>query len=247
MLHAAIVILCATAAPAAHAATIAPGNYVFEGGNGELTIKAARSDGQPFSINTMGGNAHSCGLEGVVKANKAVVGDSACTLSFEVVGTTIEVKIQEAAEACRAYCGMRAGFTGNYLKPQPECVPSRVKTERDRFKALFGARSFGKARDELLPIVEKCEKVVSVFDWYWILNDLAVTLHDLDDDAGCLKLLAPLQEFAAERDDEIGTGEPAYADVQRKIAKATRFNLELCSKQRAPAATQNPGQPKKAP
>jgi hypothetical protein len=63
-------------------------------------------------------------------------------------------------------------------------------------------------------------------------NDLAVTLHHLGDDAGCLKVLEPLKELAALTEEQVRKEhgiEPMLVGDWVSIAGATRTNWKLCA------------------
>ena len=105
---------------AAHAANPVPGHYVAEGGWGYLDIKQPAAKGQPFKLESVGSNAHTCELEGFVKNGRAVLESSLAGKTCTVVFTPSAGAVTVAAvadEPCRDYCGMRAWFAGTYLLP----------------------------------------------------------------------------------------------------------------------------------
>jgi hypothetical protein len=221
----AAVSLAASAAPAA---PLQPGTYVYENGAGSLTLKPAKGGSLSFSIETMGGNAHTCGLSGEFQGNKATLTDGAespCVVRFDAIEKGVDVTA-ETSESCRAFCGMRASFEGKYVQPDKECLSTTVDKTRSKFKKLYDQKKFPEALALLEPTL-KCEPVIDRFTTMWIRNDLAVTYHALKNDQACLKVLEPMKELAA--DEEPGGGEPSFKDILEKIAKASRYNLKLCT------------------
>jgi hypothetical protein len=213
-------------APAPHAA-IQPGEYVYEGGAGTLTIKAMNGK-LTFAIDTVGGNAHTCGLRGTIAGLEGRTdGDDTvppCVFHIATLPGAVTIEAQ-TNDACRAYCGVRAAFEGKYVRPAPECAPPAVSATRATFKRFYDAKKLQEARATLEPLL-RCEDVVDRFSSAWIRNDVAVTRHALHDDLGCRKVLEPLRDLAV--DDDPGAGEPAFKEELTRIAKATRFNLRLC-------------------
>lgn len=224
------VLLAATPSWAA-APAIEPGSYVTENSWGTLEIKPGRKGELRFDLNAMGGNGHTCGLEGTIRNGKASIrsdfSETACIVRFEKKGDGLEVSTPNA-DACRGWCGARAWFEGTYSRPPAQCRAQEMKATRKAFKKAYDRKSYAEARDTLAPLLEGCSKFLDTFDEYWIRNDLAITLHHLGDDAACLKTLEPLRALAASPDDEIGAGEPAYRESFLRVAKATRANLKLC-------------------
>ncbi len=214
-----VVLLALQAAPA-------PGVYVLDGGNGSLTI-AQKGAATHFDIQVTGGNAHQCQLEGSVKGDQGQVTDDACTVRFTATKGGLEVKAL-SDEPCRAWCGMRAWFEGRYLVPSEGCTAKAIDAARARFKQHYAAKAWALAKADLQPLLDTCTPQLFRLDHWWIRNDLAVTLHHLGDDAQCLRTLAPMEELAAQPDDEVGAAEPTFQDEYLKLAKATRTNVKLC-------------------
>jgi hypothetical protein len=217
----------ASADPPAPRTAIQPGEYVYEGGAGTLTIKAGNGK-VTFAIETVGGNAHTCGLTGTIAGLEGRTDADetipACVFRITLLPGAVTIDTQ-TNDACRAYCGVRAWFEGKYIRPAPECAPAAVSATRAAFKRLYVAKKWQEARATLEPLL-RCENVVDRFSSAWIRNDVAVTRHALHDDVGCRKVLEPLRDLAAE--DDPGAGEPAFKEELTRIASATRFNLQLC-------------------
>jgi hypothetical protein len=217
-------IVLAALGSMATAQKIAPGNYVYEGGNGSLNIGADKA----FSIDTVGGNGHICGLEGVMSGREGRMTDSKCIVKFKSSGKNLQLSTNED-ESCRQYCGARAGFDGLYIMPSSACTPSAIEATRKSFLQKYSQKQFVIAVQKLAPLLIQCKQVINWGDEQWIRNDLALAQFRSGDKAACLKTLSPLNEIAAMTDEEIrGVPEPAYVEHYLDIAKATRTNLRLC-------------------
>lgn len=226
-------------ATAAHAAELAPGTYLTEGGWGELSLRSD-AGGLGFEIATMGANAHSCGLAGGIRAGKAELDageGQSCRLEFVADAEGIEVKAHaDDFEQCRYFCGARAGFEGRYLVVPPDCLPAAVQATRDRFKQLYDQRRYAPAvllLEELLP---RCQRVLVDIDQGWIESDLAIARLRKGAREACRAALAGRTELAAMSEDEISEAyPPVEAELYTRLAKAVRTNLRLCAEPAAPA------------
>jgi hypothetical protein len=217
----------ASAGPPAPQPAIQPGEYIYEGGGGTLRITATNGT-LTFAIDTVGANADTCSLSGTIAgAEGRTDGDAtfpACVFRLTSRRDALTVATL-TNDACRVFCGLRGAFDGKYIRPAPACAPAAVSATRATFKRLYVAKKFEEARATLEPLL-RCEDVMDRFSMAWVRNDVAVTKHALRDDAGCLKVLEPLRDLA--HDDDPDTGEPAYREELRRIASATRYNLQLC-------------------
>lgn len=215
----------------ASAQTLVAGEYVTDGGWGTLTLSATAKGAMHFTIESVGANGHSCSLEGDVRNGKATLEglDESEICEVTMIATADGIEVQ-SNEACRIYCGARAGVDGLYARPAPECRSAAVASTRKKFKQLYDAKKFAEARGTIEPMLTKCE---STLDWLAvgrIRNDLAVTLHKLRDFPACRAALDPLTEDAALTDKEIREKyPPSDADSVMPIVRATRTNLRLCS------------------
>jgi hypothetical protein len=213
-----------TMGSAATPPNIAPGEYVYEGGNGVLRINSDKS----FVIDTVGANAHICGLEGELHGSQGVIPNSSCVLHFKPDGNNMRLEDNQADE-CRNFCGARAGYTGLYIRPTSACTARAIALSRKAFKSKYDQRNYDSAVDILSRVLIDCKKVINHFDADWMRNDLALAQLRSGDKAACLSTLSPLVELAAMSDEDIrGMAEPAYVDWYISIAKATRTNLKLC-------------------
>jgi len=215
--------------PAALARSPAPtfeaGEYITERGWGTLTLGAPSRGSQPFAIQAVGANAHTCDLEGSVSNGKAAL-EEGCVVTM--VRTASGLKV-DGGEGCRSFCGARAGFEGEYLKPAPGCTSKAMTATRNAFKKLYVAKRHAEARALLEPLLGNCARTTSDYEGAGIRNDLAVTLHKLNDLAACRAVLEPLAEEARMPDEKIRDDyPPTDAEIRISIAKSTRTNLKLC-------------------
>ena len=119
------------------------------------------------------------------------------------------------------------------------CDTQRIQIRRDQFRKLYDQKNYAQARAQLEPIAKTCSNRINSTDLGWIRNDLAITMYNLGDYAGCLNVLQPLQEYVDESEKaspskyvtmygpQFG---PKVADDARRLAKTTRANLKLCNR-----------------
>jgi hypothetical protein len=208
-----------------HAQNVPAGRYVFQGGNGELSIQA---NGR-FHIDTVGGNAHICIVEGVMKGANGLPPDSACVVTFALEGNNIRVT-DNGHQECRDACGARAGYTGIYFKPRPACLPKAIAATRKSFKSLYDKQDFALAVQTLSPLLGECAPVLTYFDQGFLRNDSATAQLRNGDATACRQTLQPLQELGSMSDEDVRElPEPAYEDIYLRLARATRTNLKFCS------------------
>lgn len=209
-----------------------PGNYVTERGWGTLKINPDKSGALKFAIAAMGGNAHSCSLEGAIRNGRAVLEgfekDKPCVVTFSGAIDGIEVgSVDEGV--CRYYCGARAMFEGRYLKPAAGCAPDEIKRTRDEFKRLYDRKNYAAARAKIEPAFNGCAKTLDWLEIGWMRNDLALVQLRSGDAAACLRTLEPLAEDAAISDKQIEDNlPPTDATNWLPVVKAARTNLKLC-------------------
>jgi hypothetical protein len=217
------------------AAPLPPGEYVSAGGAGTLEIKPAGTrpesqGGQPFSIRTIGSNLHVCDLEGSVRDGKAVLDalGETCNIGFKREPAGIRVT-PEQTNACRVFCGARAGFEALYYKPYPACTSAAMSRTRDEFLALYKRKQYAQAKRKLAPLLSACGPLLYYTDDADIRNDLAVTLHHLGEKAACRKVLEPWRETGEMSDEEVKNYYPPAMVISfQAIAEKTRTNLRLC-------------------
>lgn len=211
---------------------IQPGRYITEGGWGSLKVLQGRDGTLYFDIDTVGSNAHTCGLSGEIHNGKAKLeGEDKkdCVVTFAPTDRGIDV-IDSSGGACNYYCGVRAVFTALYLKPQMGCDAESVQKARDDFKRLYDQKDYAQAQAKLEPVVNSCADLILWSDLGSIRNDLAITRHKLGDDAGCRSILQPLRDESGMSDDLLRQSyAPADAEIAIPLAAATRTNLKLCA------------------
>ncbi len=203
------------------------GTYILEGGYGTLVLAP-----KTFTINSVGGNAHTCELEGTWSGEKALAtGDlgpeDACPIKLEKTSEGVRVTPLDD-EKCRVWCGVRATFNGHYLTPPKGCGAAEVKTARDGFKKAYDAKKYPEALALLTPVLSSCGKVLDRFEVLWIRNDLAIAQHHAGDDAACLKTLEPTGDLRFLSDEDAAGGEPAFEEILKRLGKATRTNAKRC-------------------
>jgi len=221
--------------------TLQPGEYITDGGSGHLIIQPG-SDGKfPFSVDSVGGNRHSCGLEGYIQRGRASVRPfdddefEPCIVTFSPTSDGIQVT-PEISESCRALCGARASFDGFYLKPSADCDSESVSQSRNKFKRLYDSKAFQKAHVVLYSVLKNCSKTLNWLELGEIRNDLAITEYHLGRMGDCLKTLEPLGVDTTRTADEevaqLAKVAPSDADALLPIVQATQTNIKLCSKSR---------------
>ena len=207
-------------------ATPDKGEYVIsEGAWGNLHVQTDKK----FKIETVGGNAHTCELSGVISNGKSTIENSSCEVTFRNKGLDVEVATNGSKD-CLMFCGMRAGFAGIYRKPGPLCTSSSISNSKEIFKKRYVAKDYAAALAVISPIATQCKQFLDWIDSAWILNDLALTQFKLGNRADCLKTLEPLRKDAALSEEGIRkVYPPTDADNYLPVVHATRTNLKLCS------------------
>ena len=105
--------------------------------------------------------------------------------------------------------------------PEPEACESKAfARQKEAFYLAYSRQDFLGAKSLLDPILS-CQNAPR--------NDMAVTLHHLGNDEGCLAVLMPLLELAKTPDARMPTAPRPYWDRQRRLARQTRTNLRLCN------------------
>lgn len=214
----------AVAASSAHA-QVANGDYIAEHGWGALKVKNGG-----FEILSVGGNGHTCGLDGKLKGMTATLDDGGdiCRIRFKAKDGGYQVT-PATPETCRNYCGARAYFEGLYLKPARGCADGAREATKKGFKAAYAAKDYAKAHRLLSPLLHTCVRTLGPMETAALRNDLAITLYHLGRKADCRAILAPLAEQAAKKgDDLMADYPPSDWDEFKPLIGATRTNLALC-------------------
>lgn len=220
----AVALLLAATFASAQTATPPAGEYIYEGGAGTLTVKA----GGRFDIGTVGANAHTCTLDGIIVQGKAKLADSPCVVTFAPSATQVVVGTNNS-DQCRDQCGARAAFDGTYIKPSAACTTKAVAATRKTFKRQYDAKDYATAQTMLAPVLADCDKTLHWVDKGWIRNDLALAQLRSGDSAACRKTLQPLAEDAAKTDNAVKEDyPPADGEIYLPVVRAARTNLKLC-------------------
>jgi hypothetical protein len=172
----------------AQAGTPAEGEYVIsDGAWGTLQVQARGK----FAIETVGANAHICGVDGVIVDGKSKIGKSACQVTFKTEGQDVRVATN-GVDACRDFCGMRAWFEGLYRKPSPLCMRKSIDDSKKKFKKSYVAKDYAAALAVINPVATQCKPFLHWVESAWVLNDLALTQFKLGDHAACIRTLQDL-------------------------------------------------------
>jgi hypothetical protein len=234
-LHGWFLVSCLLA-PQARAESIRPGKFFAGNASGTLTITAGKA-GMHFSIYAEGANGHTCDVSGDLAAGKTEASvpadDKPCLIRFNTLPSGYEITVPESAiEACQYFCGARASFDRRYLLVPPACQPKVVAKTVGAFKKAYKDKAFDRAKELLSPVIDNCKDNLDSMRLDQLRNDLAITLHHLGDDAGCLQVLEPLKDLAKQTDAQIEEDygvEPALIDSALRVARATRTNLRICA------------------
>jgi hypothetical protein len=218
---------------------LSTGQYVTEGGWGNLTLKQTGKK-LHFSIETIGGNGHTCSLEGDISQQQATLegGEAGkpCVIRFDKKGSGINVSSLDPL-ICSGFCGLRAGFEGLYLKEIPACVSKERAKTRQKFAQLYGKKAYAQAAAPLTALLQNCALTLDWIEEGQIRNDLAVTQYHLGQLSDCQKTLAPLQASVGKTGEKLPATEqalqailpPTDFEIYLPVAKATWHNLTLCT------------------
>ena len=204
-------------------AQVASGTYFMEDGGGTMKITKGA-----FEIST-GGAPGVCNIKGALKGSTGrATEEDVCVLSFRAKKDGYEVVIR-TEEGCRSYCGAHASLDGMYYRPAPGCDDSGRKAARAKFRVAYDAKDYAKAETIIAGQLSSCAKTLQPIEAAGVRNDLAITLHHLGRKGECLKVLEPLADEVAQKDEEIeGRYTAAQWQTYKSYVKATRANLALC-------------------
>ena len=212
----------------------ATGEYATQPGWGSLVISADEQGRQRFELFSVGGNGHICELSGIVQGTNAATGDEfadVCRITFDFDGASVSVRAVTEG-ACRSYCGMRAGFEGDYSLLPPACRPSARERRNAMFLSDYKAKRYAAALAKLDGLERECGGFFSWLEQDQFANDRAITLLHLGRPGECLAALGNTR--AAESHDEDSLDEsvslpPTDRDMYLPIARATWFNRDRCN------------------
>lgn len=232
-----IIFLCVDPLLAADAGSgsVATGRYVSVGDWGTLVVKKAPSGETRFEIEAIGGNCHVCSVSGVVKGKTGVADydyiqedSEKCKVSLKPVSGGVDVA-PLTSEACRYFCGARAGFDGLYKLPPARCTAKQRQARRAEFLALYRTKKFAQASDVLSGLIVECADFIDWIEIDKVRNDLALAQYHAGDSAACLATLAGTRAGKAQGEDGLGLA-PCDHDNYIGTAKATWYNQKLCGK-----------------
>jgi hypothetical protein len=216
-------------------APVAPGRYVSVGDWGTLVVKKGGDGKTRFEIESIGGNCHVCSLSGVLKGQTGIAdydfppdGLEKCRVRLQPAGSGVNVA-PITGEACRYFCGMRAGFKGLYKLPPASCASKQQQVRRAEFLSLYRAKKFAKAKDVLSGLLTECADFIDWIEIDKVRNDLALAQYHAGDAAACLGTLAETRAGMAKDEADLGLP-PCDHDNYIGTAKATWHNQKLCGK-----------------
>lgn len=221
--------------------SVAPGEYVRSGDSGWLKVER-RDNKTVFSLDSIGGNCHTCSVSGLVvgtigQSEDETLGEEEMVCRIRMApsrgGQQLEIE-PLTEEACRQFCGMRAGFDGTYRKPPKLCTRVGQRKASDLFIRHYRSKQYRQAIAALLPVLERCSEFLNWIEVDRVRNDLALAyLHGGSADQ-CLKTLKDTKA-ASYADEETlrGALPPCDFDSYVPTAQATWHNMRLCSDQRA--------------
>ena len=180
-----------------------------------------------FEITTVGGNGHTCSLEGEIRSGTAQLegSDGPCVVTFRVAQHGVEVS---GNQECHYWCGMRATFEGTFLAADASCASKARGAARKTFQHAYDRKDYAAARSALGPLLADCGDALPWTENLSLRNDLAVTLFHLHERGACLATLEPLAADAAGSDDDLLERGVVEAEVMRPLVHAARTNLKLC-------------------
>lgn len=215
------------------------GTYIRAGDSGILRIEHQDSNVTTFSIDSVGGNCHTCALTGSMTGNVGETDrvadsttESVCRLSFFQQGDSVTLSpITE--DACRDYCGARASFAGRYKKLRQGCFAEARRLRYALANRQYKAKRFQKSEATLNALLAECREFMYYTEVDRVKNDIALSqLHQGRPD-NCLKTLASTVAAKFNGDDELREGmSPCDFDQYHAIARSTWFNKAVCQTSR---------------
>lgn len=215
----------ASAAPAAPppSSAAAAASYVTPLGWGTLSLTANR-----FELLAMGSNGHSCTLDG---PRKGALGDAGegCQVQFTPLPGG-QLKVAPAAAtmdaACRAFCGVRAGFEGTYHPMPAGCSDDERRARREAGLKAYRAGRHGEAAARWAALADACGDYLHWTEAYPLSNDRAVAAYHLGRLDECVALSRPVAD--EEQLQMFRQTAPMDYDVLLPFQRAAHFNLQRC-------------------
>lgn len=218
------------------ARAVEPGEYLYtEGGHahGSLVVKK-----DSFAIETVGGNCHTCSISGALKGSTGTAVDGSDTCRLSITGGKGALKVDSGdSDACRAYCGARAMFDGQYRQASPACTDRTRAKRLAQARALYAKKDYAGAAAGFSSLIGECSTEMDWIEADSVRSDLALTQYHLGDNAQCLATLAQTAALRnggddAQPDTDFGLP-PCDADNYRSTGKAILHNAALCKAPRA--------------
>jgi hypothetical protein len=218
---------------------IRTGDYEDANGAGSyLEISTADHGKLSFVLLSNGANGHSCFLSGTIEGNRGQSGTEHglpnCAVDFHQTSNAIDVQVSGLDgnfEACRSYCGMRAGLEVTFTAPPAGC--SRL--ERQATYRIFAQsdkdHEYGRAFEELRRVQAHCPPFLGWKERDAVHNHLALRLHHLGKNDECLRELENTLGSSAGDEETLRDsfyGEPMHFDYYLPTAKTTWYIRKLC-------------------
>lgn len=218
--------LSASALAMAAGPAVEPGEYVYILGgsaSGALTVK-----GNSFSITTIGGNCHTCAVEGTLQGRIGVDKDEGkCHIAMSGTNGALKLDSSATAEACRDFCGMRAMFDGEYRRTPAACTDRQRQARIGQAHKQYAAKNYDAARTTLRTLLSECDTFMDWIERDKARSDLAVTEYHRGDNAQCLAALSDTVAVRMQKDNSMALP-PCDADNYASTSKAILYNQGLC-------------------
>ncbi len=218
--------LLASACAMAAGPAVEPGEYVYILGgsaSGTMTVK-----GGSFNISTIGGNCHTCAIEGTFQGRVGIEKDEGkCRIAVSGNRDALKLDSSATAEACRGFCGMRAMFDGDYRRAPAACTDRQRQARIGQAHKQYAAKDYDAARTTLRSLLSDCDPFMDWIERDKARSDLAVTEYHRGDNAQCLAVLSETTALKAQKDASLFLP-PCDADNYASTSKAILYNQGLC-------------------
>ncbi len=217
-----------------HAAAV---EYGTQSGWGRMLLDHGK---QSVSIHTVIVNGHSCTVRGRLTgaALDRAETEQGCRFQLQRKAQgALAVVIDDAAhDACRANCGARASFDGDYLPLPAACTQAGLaRRQREALQAYRGKR-YDAAFQLWSGGLANCEPTMAwPAVWAW-RNDAAISAAHAGRTADCQRLsqavLADVKGVTLPGETEPFTFAPSDAYTAQPLIAAARHNLAQCNASR---------------
>ena len=218
--------LLASACALAAGPAVESGEYVYILGgsaSGTMTVK-----GSSFNIATIGGNCHTCAIEGTFQGRVGIEKDEGeCRIAISGNKDALKLDSSATAEACRGFCGMRAMFDGDYRRAPAACTDRQRQARIGQAHKQYAAKDYDAARTTLRSLLSDCAPFMDWIERDKARSDLAVTEYHRGDNAQCLAVLSETTAVKAQKDASLFLP-PCDADNYASTSKAILYNQGLC-------------------